>query len=372
MIPSNKTRCWVAVSMLLYATIPFAQQADSAVLKTAEAPQPAAQTFSQQDLDQLLAPIALYPDPLLAQILMASSYPLEVVLADRWVKANPKVTGKKLEDAMAKQSWDPAVKALAAVPQVLKLMSEKVEWTQRLGDAFLAQQKDVMESVQRLRAKAYAAGNLKSTEQQVVKAEAQGSTTIYVVQSAKPEVVYVPVYNPTVVYGTWWYSVPPYYLYPPTYVYPPGLAFATGVVVGAAIWGNCHWGHGNNHVNINVSHYNSFNRTKITNNTWNHNVEHRRGVAYFDNETAKRFDSAKLDNRPKSLDRGAPKMDRGNSLPGPARQDRDFDGGRMNIPEQRKGRSPMDTNEFTPRADFPGRGPSGPMGGAGPGLRERN
>ena len=273
-------------AMLLALSPAIAQQDQAAQAAIA----PASKTFSQQELDQLMAPIALYPDALLAQILMAATYPLEVVEAARWVKANPKVTGKALEDAMVKQSWDPAVKALTAVPQVLQQMNEKLDWTQKLGDAFLAQQNDVMNTVQALRAKADAAGNLKTTEQQVVKTQTQGSEKIYVVESPKPEVVYVPTYNPSVVYGTWWYPTPPYYMYPPAYVYPPGLAFATGVFVGAAIWGNCNWGWGgNNNVNVNVNRYNSFNRTNVSNANWNHNVEHRGGVSYRDQNVANKY-----------------------------------------------------------------------------------
>jgi len=251
---------------------------------------PAAKTFSQQDLDQLLAPIALYPDALLAQIFMASTYPLEVVEAARWSKANSKLTGKALEDAMTKQTWDPSVKSLTSVPQVLAQMNEKLDWTQRLGDAFLAQQQEVMATVQSLRAKADAAGNLKSNEQMVVKKETQATQTVYVVESPKPDVVYVPTYNPSTVYGAWWYPTPPYYMYPPSYVYAPGLAFATGVFVGAAIWGSCHWGGwGNNNINIDVDRYNNFNRTNISNKNWNHNVEHRRGVAYKDQNVARQY-----------------------------------------------------------------------------------
>ena len=256
---------------------------------TAGAQQPASKSFSQQELDQLLAPIALYPDALLAQIFMASTYPLEVVEAARWVKANPKVTGKALEDAMVNQSWDPAVKSLTAVPQVLQQMNEKLDWTQKLGDAFLAQQQDVMDTVQVLRGKASANGNLKSNEQQVVKTEAQGSETIYIVESAKPEVVYVPTYSPTVVYGSWWYPTPPYYMYPPAYAYAPGVAFATGVVVGAALWGACRWGWGAGSVNVNVNRYNSYNRTNVSSSSWNHSAEHRKGVAYSDKSVSQKY-----------------------------------------------------------------------------------
>lgn len=278
-------------AMLLALTPALAQQSQTAALSPAnDAVAPAPKTFSQQELDQLMAPIALYPDALLAQVLMAATYPLEIVQAARWVKANPKVSGKALEDAMAKQAWDPAVKSLTSVPQVLQQMNDKLDWTQKLGDAFLAQQGEVMDTVQMLRAKADATGNLKTTEQQVVKTETQGSQTIYVVESPKPEVIYVPTYNPTVVYGTWWYSAPPYYMHPPAYVYPPGLAFATGVFVGAAIWGGCHWGWGGHgSVNVNVNRYNSFNRTNISNNSWNHNSAHRGGVSSRDQNVANKY-----------------------------------------------------------------------------------
>ena len=283
---------------------PAAPQAPAVPQATAAAPVapgtlPApTKTYSQQDLDQLLAPIALYPDALLAQILMASTYPLEVVEAARWVKANPGMSETALEEAMQSQTWDPAVKALTAVPQVLQQMNDKLDWTQKLGDAFLAQQQDVMKTVQALRAKAKAAGNLESSKEQVVKEEKQGSETIYVVEPTASDVVYVPIYNPYVVYGTWWYPYPPYYLYPPHYVYPPHVAFTAGIFVGAAIWGHCNW-HGN-HVSVHVSHYNSFNRTNINNPNWNHNVDHRKGVPYKDQRVAQQYNRAANDKAAKS------------------------------------------------------------------------
>jgi hypothetical protein len=129
------------------------------------------QTFSQAQIAQVVAPIALYPDPLLTQVLMASTYPLEVVEAARWSRDNPTVKGQALETAMQAQSWDPSVKALTAVPQTLEMMSDKLAWMEELGDAFLAQQQDVLNAVQTLRAEAQAAGNLKSTPQQVVTTE---------------------------------------------------------------------------------------------------------------------------------------------------------------------------------------------------------
>jgi hypothetical protein len=264
MKPSSTARTYqtLATALVVGFMPAWAQQQAAPAPVAASAP-PAAKAFTQQDLDQLLAPIALYPDALVAQILMASTFAIEVVEAARWSKANPTLKDKALEDAMQKQKWDPAVKSLTSVPQVLQQMNDKLDWTQKLGKAFADQQEDVMKTVQGLRAKAQAAGNLKSTNEQKVKTEQAGTQTIYIIESAKPEVIYVPTYNPTVVYGTWWYAAPPYYMYPPAYVYPPGVAFATGVVVGAAIWGNTNW-HGNS-VNVNVNQYNSYNRTNISN-----------------------------------------------------------------------------------------------------------
>ncbi len=281
------------VVALLAATVPALaqQQAPAPAAKTAPAAPAAAsaKAFSQQELDELLAPIALYPDALLAQVLMASTYPLQVVEAARWVKANPGLKDKALEDALQKQEWDPAVKALTVLPQVLTMMNEKLDWTQKLGDAFLAQQADVMKTTQNLRAKAQTAGNLKSTPEQTVKTEKEGDKTVYIIESPKPETVYVPTYNPATVYGTWWYSYPPpYYYYPPGYVYGgAGLAFATGVVVGAAIWGNCNWG--GNEININRTNYNNFNKTNIQNSNFQHNAANRKGVPYKDGATAQKY-----------------------------------------------------------------------------------
>jgi len=190
--------------------------------------QPAAQTqqpaqqqpFKPEELEQIVAPIALYPDSLLAQVFMASTYPLEIVQAARWSKEHPEVKGDAVAKEMEKQTWDASVKSLVAFPDVLVMMNEKLDWTQKLGDAFLAQQKDVMDAVQRLRAKAKEAGNLKSSKEQTVKTEAApaGAATpqVIVIEQSDPEVIYVPTYNPTVVYGAW-----PYPAYPPYYYYPP-------------------------------------------------------------------------------------------------------------------------------------------------------
>lgn len=272
-------RKWFAICILAIAsaaTLPVANDAQAAAV------------FKPEEIEQLVAPIALYPDALVAQILMAATYPLEVVSAARWSKANPSVKGTALEDAMEKQSWDASVKSLTAFPQVLAMMNDKLEMTQRLGDAFLAQQKDVLDAVQKLRARAQAAGNLKSGKEVTVSSEVESGTTVIKIVPANPQVVYVPVYQPTV-YGVWPYpAYPAYYYYPPGYV--PGamlFSFAAGVAVGNALWGNCNW-HGGS-VTINHYQYNSFTRTTITNTNWQHQVEHRKGVQYRDVDTRQRF-----------------------------------------------------------------------------------
>ena len=178
--------------------------------------------FKKEEIEQLVAPIALYPDSLIAQILMASTYPLEVVEAARWVKANPNVKEKALEDAMEKQQWDASVKSLTAFPQVLAMMNEKLDMTQKLGDAFLGQQKEVLGAIQALRSKAQAAGNLKSSKEQTVSTAQEAGQTVIKIEPTDPQVVYVPTYPPTV-YGPWPYpAYPPYAYYPPYYA--PGAA----------------------------------------------------------------------------------------------------------------------------------------------------
>jgi uncharacterized membrane protein YgcG len=280
----------------------FAAMPTAAQQSTSPAPAGGAATAatSQQTLDQLLAPIALYPDKLLVQILMASTYPLEVVMAARWSKANPNVKDKALEDAMQKQTWDPSVKGLTAVPKVLERLAENIDWMHKLGDAFLADQAGVLQTVQALRKKAQDAGNLKSTPEQVVRSEVQENKTVIIIEPAKPDVVYVPTYDPSYVYGPWWYSgYPPYYMYPPGYYYGTGMAFAAGVFWGAAIWGGANWG--GNSVHIDHHSYNNFNRTNVGNGNWGHQVDHRKGVAYGDNKVAQQYnrggDRAKVQSR---------------------------------------------------------------------------
>ena len=223
--------------------------------------------FRPEQLDQMLAPIALYPDSLLAQVLAASTYALEVVQAARFAQENASLKGEALTKAAKDKDWDPSVKAMLEFPDVLQMMNEKLEWTENLGDAFQGQQREVMEAVQRLRAKAQDSGNLKTTKEQVVKEDT--STQVIVIEPASPQVVYVPAYDPVVVYGTWPYpAYPPYPYYPPAYV--PGAAafgFVAGVAIGAAFggWGawGCNWGGGC--VNVNVNNYNNFTKNNYNN-----------------------------------------------------------------------------------------------------------
>jgi hypothetical protein len=266
--------------------------------------------FKQEELDQILAPIALYPDSLVAQILMASTYPLEVVQADRFAKQNASLKGEALTKALESQSWDPSVKSLVNFPQVLTMMSEKLEWTQKLGDAFLAQQKPVMDTIQSLRAKAQAAGNLQTTKEQTVIVEEK----IIKIEPASPQVVYVPSYNPTVVYGAWPYpTYPPYSYYPPGYVATSMFAFGAGVAMGAAwgyAWGNSNWRGGNVDIDVNrnTNINNNINRSNYAQqrpaggqgNAWQHNAEHRKGVAYRDQGTAQKFNRASTSEAVKS------------------------------------------------------------------------
>jgi uncharacterized protein DUF3300 len=283
--------CIVAtvVSVALAFPAPAQVPPPPAAPPPAAAAAPGEKSFSQQELDQLVAPIALYPDSLLAQVLMASTYPLEIVQADRWRKANPSLKDKALEDALQQQPWDASVKSLAVFPQVLTMMSDKIDWTQKLGDAFLAQQQDVMATAQTLRAKAQKEGALKDTKEQKVTTQTENNTTYIVIEPTNPEVVYVPTYNPTVVYGAWPYpAYPPYAYYPPGYVAGGALlGFTAGVIVGGALWGGANWGRGD--VNVNVNRYNNFNRTNVANGNWNHNVNHRGAVPYRDQRTSQQY-----------------------------------------------------------------------------------
>lgn len=271
-----------------------------------------------QELEQLVAPIALYPDSLLSQVLMASTYPLEVVQADRFAKANPKLSGEALTTALEQQEWDASVKSLVNFPTVLSMMSEKLDATIRLGDAFLADQKAVMTAVQTLRGKAKSQGNLQTTKEQTIIVESAPASTTQVIriEPANPQVVYVPTVNPTVVYGTWPYpAYPPYAWHPPGYVAAGAIGFGAGVACGAAwgyAWGHANWNGGDVDIDVNrnANFNQNINRTKYQNQinnlqskrvqgagagaanrqgSWQHDPAHRQGVAYRDQNTSQKF-----------------------------------------------------------------------------------
>jgi Protein of unknown function (DUF3300) len=243
------------------------------------------------ELDQLLAPIALHPDPLLSEVLIASTYPLEVVQADRWAKSNKALKGDALTAALAKQSWDDSVKSLVQVPDMLAMMSEQLDWTQKLGDAVLAQQADVMDAIQRLRARARANGKLESTKEQTVTVKTEGQKQYVAIEPASPSEIYVPYYEPAAVYGDWPYPdyAPYYFPPPPGYfaggVLATGVAFAAGVAVRHAFWGNCDWGRGN----INVVTNRSVDIANVNRGKWEHNADHRQGVRYNNADVRQKF-----------------------------------------------------------------------------------
>jgi Protein of unknown function (DUF3300) len=250
------------------------------------------QLLKTPELDQLIAPIALYPDPLLSNVLMASTYPLEVIAADRFMKANKNLKGDALKNAVEKKNWDKSVAELTATQNVLGMMSEQLDWTQKLGDAVLAQQTDVMAAVQRLRARAQAENKLVTTKEQKVSTQRVDNKDYVVIEPAQPETVYVPYYDPAVVYGAWPYPDYPAYYWPPAYGwggYYGGAVLAAGIAFGAgwglANWGNwwgggCNWGNGD----INISRNNNIDR-----NRWSHNVDHRGGVRYNNKDVANKF-----------------------------------------------------------------------------------
>jgi hypothetical protein len=264
----------------------------------ADADKPAPKLNADQ-LDALVAPIALYPDPLLSQSLMASTYPLEIIQAQQWVAKNKNLKGDELEKAVKAQDWEPAVQATALMPDLLKRLAEDITWTTNLGNAFLAQQQDVMDSVQRLRAKAKEAGKLESNDKMKVETKVVEQKTVVVIEPASPQVVYVPAYNPTVVWG------PPVYAYPPVYYPPPPppgamlFTFSMGMMMGAAMHGGyccgCGWGHSNtvviNNNNTFVNNRNVQNNVRNTSATsnWNHNPQHRGGAPYGDRATAAKY-----------------------------------------------------------------------------------
>src|SRR4029453_7883502 len=293
------------IAVLSVASLPWssflvqaqeAPQAESQEMTTTEE----APKISNDQLDSLVAPIALYPDALLAQTLAASTYPLEVMQLDQWMDKNKNLKDKALADAVAKQPWDPSVQAMAAFPEAVQRMAENIQWMTDVGNAVLAQQKDVMDAVQRMRAKAQGTGNLKTGSEQKVETKAtQSGQQVIVVEQANPEAVYVPSYDPAVVYG----AAPAEYPYYP-YSYPgyqPGTALAWGsaIAVGGVWannnWGDCDWDDGN----VTINNNNNFNKNYNKNvkkgtgtgqaNGWQHNPQHRGNAPYANKQTANKY-----------------------------------------------------------------------------------
>jgi hypothetical protein len=292
---------------LAYKSSPRSEQAPS--------PQDQAAKTPPDQLDSLVAPIALYPDTLLAQSLVASTYPLELIQLQQWLARNQGLKDQALADAVAKESWDPSIQALAGLPDVVKRLADDIQWTTDLGNAFLAQQSDVMDAVQRMRKKAQDKGNLKSTEQQKVETQVVENKTVVVIEQADPQVLYVPSYDPVVVYGPPVYPYPYYPYYAPGY-YAAGLAISFGVGLAMGAWWGGGWGCGWGNNNININNNNNFNRNSNVGgnrtsqlpsrgggnrgnlgdrgglgggNNWTHNPQHRGGAPYRDRGTADRF-----------------------------------------------------------------------------------
>jgi hypothetical protein len=254
---------------------------------------PSAERLAPAQLDQLTAPVALYPDPLLGSILAAATYPLEVAEAARWLEdpAHAALRGDALAAALEQERWDPSVKTLVSAPEALRMMNSNLEWTEQIGDAFLAQQAEVMDSVQRLRQRAAAAGTLRSTPQQTVTMEPNDIT----IEPANPDVVYVPYYVPADVYGPWaWPDYPPYYFpLPPDVVWGGALiGFGIGIPIFEPLWGWYGWnwpGHGF----VVFPHRPHFPghpaREEQASRTWQHEPDHRRGVPYRDSAMAAHY-----------------------------------------------------------------------------------
>jgi len=286
----------IALALLMATPVAVSAQttdnppAPSSSAQPASQQPPAAELLKPEQLEALVAPIALYPDELLANVLAASTYPLEVVQADRWLKEHKTLKGDALQKEVEKQSWDNSVKALASTADVISMMSDKVDWTKNLGDAVLAQQPDVMDAVQRLRSRAYDNKKLVTTKQQKVSVQTQENKQAIVIEQADPNTMYVPYYDPATVYGAWPYAeYPPYYFGYPSYigagVIAAGLAFGTAWAIGR--WGN-YWGGGFNWGNRNL-YVNHFNRTTNIGNSWQHNAAHRQGVRYNNVNVQQRF-----------------------------------------------------------------------------------
>jgi hypothetical protein len=273
-------------------------------------PAPAqAQMLAPAQLDDLVAPIALYPDPLLSQVLVATTYPLEVVEAQQWLQKNGNLRGQQLMDAARQQNWDASVQAMVAFPDVLTTLNQDVQWATALGNAFLAQQSDVMAAVQRMRARAQANGKLATTPQQTVTTETQNGQTAIDIAPADPQVIYVPEYDPAYVWGP-----PEWGYYPPLYYAGYGFGFYPGIDIGLCFggwggwgWGGWGWGWGPNwfgrSIFVNGFFFNHYGfhgglyAGGLGRGAWQHDASHRLGVAYPNSRLAARYGATSMASR---------------------------------------------------------------------------
>jgi uncharacterized membrane protein YgcG len=254
-------------------------------------PAPAAEKLLPEQLESMVAPVALYADSLLSQVLVAATYPLEVVEAQQWLQQNGTLTGTALTDAAKKQNWDPSVQALVAFPDVIKRLNEDIRWTTDLGNAFLAQQDDVMAAIQRLRAKAKDSGKLTDTPQQKVVTEDKNGQAAIEIEPTDPQVIYVPVYDP----GYFWGAGYPLYPWPPLFYPGIGIGWRWGPGInlglyfgGCCGWGGWGWGFGwfgggiivNNHFFHRYGFHEFHGSEFHANSAWVHNPEHRGAVPY--------------------------------------------------------------------------------------------
>ena len=297
----KRLRCFVAVTSASVLVL------GNGILLAHAAPQEAAAGSAQEtvkippeQLDSLVAPIALFPDPLLAQTLAASTYPLELVQLQQWLAKNKDLNEKKLVEKVSKEDWDPSIQAMAPLPDVVKRLADDIQWTTDLGNAFLAQQSDVMDAIQRMRQKAQTKGTLAPSAQQKIETRTVESKQVIVIEQADPEVVYVPSYDPLYAYGDPFYPYPPIY-YPPYAAAYGAIAFGVGIAIGAAWGGGWGWGCGWGGGDLDINHNNNFNRNTNINRgdrtnigggdrgKWQHRPEHRGGAPYGDRATANKF-----------------------------------------------------------------------------------
>ena len=343
--------------------------------------------FRQEELAQMLAPLALYPDSLIAQILMASTYPLEVVEAERWLRANKGLSGEALDNALLGEAWDPSVKSLCHYPDVLFAMSDKLDQTRKLGDAYLAQQDDVMATIQDLRRRAEEQGNLKTTEEQQVIVERE---TIRI-EPSDPQVVHVPVYNPLYVYGPWWYpAYPPWYWYYPAGMFITGgyVSFGPAFFIGLNLFSWSWFDWHSRYIYVDYDRTRHFHHRRggdfdSGKHQWQHNRTHRRGVAYRDRTTSERFGQRPFqrsrtgsevrgypsrEDRQRTIGRSGDRIDRRDRMSGPgAATERERSRERI---EQRDGSAPRRESADRERVRGTTRRET-PFGGVGSGNFER-